>query len=179
MRRLSDRSLLRSLSPMDNIDFSSPSSWRRSGLRLISCSSRSAAIRRLRLPPVLPTPAPRWQSDGACLGGRPYRNRHGVVPGVLPRRPRSGRAWLYRDLWGEARSCGNADFGNQVVCVDKDAAKIDQLAQGKCPIFEPFLDALIARNTEAGRLSFATESGPAVQFRRCRVHRRRHAVAAG
>ena len=56
-----------------------------------------------------------------------------------------------------------ADFGNQVVCVDKDAAKIDQLAQGKCPIFEPFLDALIARNTQAGRLSFATESGPAIQ----------------
>jgi UDPglucose 6-dehydrogenase len=55
-----------------------------------------------------------------------------------------------------------ADFGNQVVCVDKDAAKIDQLAQGKCPIFEPFLDALIARNIQAGRLSFATESGPAI-----------------
>src|SRR5712675_3213414 len=55
-----------------------------------------------------------------------------------------------------------ADFGNQVVCVDKDAAKIEQLAQGRCPIFEPFLDALIARNTQAGRLSFATESGPAV-----------------
>jgi UDPglucose 6-dehydrogenase len=56
-----------------------------------------------------------------------------------------------------------ADFGNHVVCVDKDAAKIDQLAQGKCPIFEPFLDALIARNTQAGRLSFATQSGPAVR----------------
>jgi UDPglucose 6-dehydrogenase len=55
-----------------------------------------------------------------------------------------------------------ADFGNQVVCVDKDAAKIDQLARGKCPIYEPFLDALIARNTQAGRLSFAIESGPAV-----------------
>jgi UDPglucose 6-dehydrogenase len=55
-----------------------------------------------------------------------------------------------------------ADFGNQVVCVDKDAAKIDQLAQGKCPIFEPFLDALVARNIEAGRLSFTTESGTAV-----------------
>ena len=55
-----------------------------------------------------------------------------------------------------------ADFGNQVICVDKDAAKIDRLAQGECPIFEPFLDALIARNTQAGRLSFATESGPAI-----------------
>src|SRR5215472_8724141 len=42
-----------------------------------------------------------------------------------------------------------ADFGNQVICVDKDAAKIDRLAQGECPIFEPFLDALIARNTQA------------------------------
>src|SRR5258708_4670206 len=55
-----------------------------------------------------------------------------------------------------------ADFGNQVVCVDKDNAKIDQLARGECPIFEPFLDALIARNIQAGRLSFATESGPAI-----------------
>src|SRR6202163_780297 len=55
-----------------------------------------------------------------------------------------------------------ADFGNQVVCVDKDAAKIDQLAQGECPIFEPFLDALIVRNMQAGRLSFTTESGPAI-----------------
>src|SRR5260370_15849171 len=55
-----------------------------------------------------------------------------------------------------------ADFGNPVVCVDKDAAKIDQLAQGKCPIFEPFLDALIARNTQAGRLSFTTESRPVI-----------------
>jgi UDPglucose 6-dehydrogenase len=56
-----------------------------------------------------------------------------------------------------------ADFGNEVVCIDKDAGKIDQLVQGKVPIFEPFLDALIARNTEAGRLSFATESGPAIR----------------
>jgi UDPglucose 6-dehydrogenase len=56
-----------------------------------------------------------------------------------------------------------ADFGNDVVCIDKDAGKIDQLVQGKVPIFEPFLDALIARNTEAGRLSFATESGPAIR----------------
>ena len=55
-----------------------------------------------------------------------------------------------------------ADFGNQVVCVDKDAAKIDQLAHGKCPIFEPFLDALIVRNMQAGRLSFTTEAGPAI-----------------
>jgi UDPglucose 6-dehydrogenase len=56
-----------------------------------------------------------------------------------------------------------ADFGHQVTCVDKDAARIGQLNGGKCPIFEPFLDELIARNAAAGRLSFTTETGPAVR----------------
>src|SRR5215475_13522394 len=56
-----------------------------------------------------------------------------------------------------------ADFGHQVICVDKDSAKIDQLAAGKCPIYEPFLDELIARNAAAGRLSFTTQTGPAVR----------------
>jgi len=56
-----------------------------------------------------------------------------------------------------------ADFGNQVICVDKDAGKIDQLRQGKSPIFEPLLEALIARNVEGGRLSFSTEAGPAIR----------------
>jgi UDPglucose 6-dehydrogenase len=56
-----------------------------------------------------------------------------------------------------------ADFGHQVTCIDKDAAKIEQLRSGKSPIFEPFLDALIAGNFEAGRLSFGTEAGPAIR----------------
>src|SRR5215472_5626549 len=56
-----------------------------------------------------------------------------------------------------------ADFGHQVVCVDKDGGKIEQLHGGKSPIFEPSLDALIARNVEAGRLSFASDAGPAVR----------------
>jgi UDPglucose 6-dehydrogenase len=56
-----------------------------------------------------------------------------------------------------------ADFGHQVVCVDKDGGKIEQLHGGKSPIFEPFLDALIARNVEAGRLSFASDAGPAIR----------------
>ena len=54
-----------------------------------------------------------------------------------------------------------ADFGNQVICVDKDAAKIDRLAQGECPIFEPFLDAVIARNTQAPIRSRRTGGRPA------------------
>src|SRR5258707_11967327 len=55
-----------------------------------------------------------------------------------------------------------ADFGHQVVCVDKDHAKIDGLRAGKMPIFEPGLDRLIATNVGAGRLSFTADLAPAV-----------------
>ena len=50
-----------------------------------------------------------------------------------------------------------ADFGHSVVCVDKDAGKIERLLQGEIPIFEPGLDRLVAENVEAGRLSFTTD----------------------
>ncbi|MDE0880307.1 MAG: UDP-glucose/GDP-mannose dehydrogenase family protein [Sphingomonas bacterium] len=55
-----------------------------------------------------------------------------------------------------------ADFGHDVVCVDKDEAKIAALQNGKIPIFEPGLDALVATNVKAGRLSFTTDLAPAV-----------------
>ena len=55
-----------------------------------------------------------------------------------------------------------ADFGHQVVCVDKDPAKIEALKAGRMPIYEPGLDALVAENVEQGRLSFTTELKPAV-----------------
>jgi len=50
-----------------------------------------------------------------------------------------------------------ADFGHDVVCVDKDATKIDALKAGRIPIFEPGLDQLVASNVAAGRLSFTTD----------------------
>src|SRR5207248_2115739 len=56
-----------------------------------------------------------------------------------------------------------SDFGHIVTCIDKDAAKIAQLAKGTLPIFEPGLDVLIATNVKAGRLSFATESAAAIR----------------
>jgi UDPglucose 6-dehydrogenase len=56
-----------------------------------------------------------------------------------------------------------ADFGNQVVCVDKDAAKIALLRGGKIPIYESGLDELVARNMAAGRLSFSTDLSAAVK----------------
>ena len=51
-----------------------------------------------------------------------------------------------------------ADAGNHVVCVDVDAARIERLRRGEVPIHEPGLDALIKRNTEAGRLEFTTDA---------------------
>jgi UDPglucose 6-dehydrogenase len=50
-----------------------------------------------------------------------------------------------------------ADFGHDVVCIDKDSEKIADLRDGKVPIYEPGLDVLIAANVSAGRLSFATD----------------------
>lgn len=50
-----------------------------------------------------------------------------------------------------------SDFGHDVVCVDRDPAKIEMLQTGEVPIYEPGLDALMAKNVEAGRLSFTTD----------------------
>jgi UDPglucose 6-dehydrogenase len=50
-----------------------------------------------------------------------------------------------------------ADFGHEVVCIDKDPAKITALNGGIMPIYEPGLAALVAGNVKAGRLSFTTD----------------------
>ena len=50
-----------------------------------------------------------------------------------------------------------SEFGVDVVCVDKMEEKIEGLKQGRMPIYEPGLDALVAKNVEAGRLSFTTD----------------------
>jgi UDPglucose 6-dehydrogenase len=55
-----------------------------------------------------------------------------------------------------------ADAGNDVVCVDIDAARIARLNAGEVPIHEPGLDELIARNRENGRLAFTTDARSAV-----------------
>jgi UDPglucose 6-dehydrogenase len=55
-----------------------------------------------------------------------------------------------------------SDFGHDVVCVDKDPRKIDMLNEGGVPIYEPGLDQLMAKNVEAGRLSFTTDLASAV-----------------
>ena len=55
-----------------------------------------------------------------------------------------------------------SDFGHQVICVDKNAEKIEMLRKGKVPIYEPGLDVLMAKNVEAGRLTFTENLAEAV-----------------
>ncbi len=49
-----------------------------------------------------------------------------------------------------------AETGNEVVCVDIDASKVERMKNGEVPIYEPHLDVLFDRNIKAGRLSFTT-----------------------
>jgi UDPglucose 6-dehydrogenase len=56
-----------------------------------------------------------------------------------------------------------AEFGAQVLCVDKDRGKIDALRAGGIPIYEPGLEDLVERNVRAGRLAFSTDTAEAVR----------------
>jgi UDPglucose 6-dehydrogenase len=55
-----------------------------------------------------------------------------------------------------------ADFGHEVICVDRDKTKIAALERGEMPIYEPGLNDMVAVNARAGRLKFATELADAV-----------------
>ena len=56
-----------------------------------------------------------------------------------------------------------AEFGHDVVCVDKDGAKIERLKRSEIPIFEPGLEALVSDSAKAGRLTFTTNIADAVK----------------
>ncbi len=55
-----------------------------------------------------------------------------------------------------------AEMGNDVVCVDVDAAKVARLENGEMPIYEPGLEELVTSNRRAGRLRFTTDPAPAI-----------------
>lgn len=56
-----------------------------------------------------------------------------------------------------------AEVGHDVVCVDVDQEKVDNLKQGIIPIFEPGLEPLVKTNYEAGRLQFTTDAKQGVE----------------
>ncbi len=56
-----------------------------------------------------------------------------------------------------------AATGQRVVCVDKDASKIERLERGEVPIYEPGLEEMVRENAEAGRLTFSTSLAEAVR----------------
>ncbi|MGE0812132.1 MAG: UDP-glucose/GDP-mannose dehydrogenase family protein [Vicinamibacterales bacterium] len=57
-----------------------------------------------------------------------------------------------------------AESGNDVICVDKDEAKVRMLRRGKSPIYEPGIEDLLRRNKAEGRLSFTTDLARAVRL---------------
>jgi UDPglucose 6-dehydrogenase len=59
-----------------------------------------------------------------------------------------------------------AETGNDVVCVDVDADKIERLKRNELPIYEPGLEPMVRRNQEEGRLAFTTDIGAAIRSSR-------------
>ena len=57
-----------------------------------------------------------------------------------------------------------ADMGNEVICVDNDTNKINQLKNGVIPIYEPGLEELVKANSKEGRLSFSSDLDNAVKI---------------
>lgn len=56
-----------------------------------------------------------------------------------------------------------AEFGLNVICSDKDEAKINLLNQGKIPIYEPELDKIMVKNIEKGLLTFTVDLSKAIK----------------
>jgi len=56
-----------------------------------------------------------------------------------------------------------ADLGNDVICVDKIASKVDELKRGRLPIYEPGLEEMVRRNVHDGRLAFSTDTRESVE----------------
>src|SRR5207249_2341637 len=117
------------------------------------------------------TPA-RLRSEGAPRRGSGAVRR--VVPdtraarrawrlGAWPGRPVLNIAVVGTGYVGLVTAACFAEFGVDVVAVDKDREKIAMLQKAKVPFFEPGLEEMVARNMREDRLVFSTEIKPAVE----------------
>src|SRR5262245_21117883 len=64
---------------------------------------------------------------------------------------------------GLVAGAGFADYGNDVICVDTDAKRVERLRRGEIPIVEPRLDEIVNRNVADGRIAFTTNTAEAVK----------------
>ncbi len=64
---------------------------------------------------------------------------------------------------GVVTAAGFAEFGNEVVCVDKIPEKVEMLKKGEIPFYEPGLQELVSKNIKEGRLVFTTDSPQAIR----------------
>jgi UDPglucose 6-dehydrogenase len=64
---------------------------------------------------------------------------------------------------GVVTAAGFAEFGNEVICVDKIPEKVEMLKKGEIPFYEPGLKELVAKNLKEERLGFTTDSGKAIR----------------
>ena len=55
-----------------------------------------------------------------------------------------------------------AEVGNDVLCMDIDSSRIEEISKGHLPLFEPGLEALIRKNTASGKLHFTSDTRQAV-----------------
>ncbi len=63
---------------------------------------------------------------------------------------------------GVVTAAGFAEFGNEVVCVDKVPEKVEMLSKGEIPFYEPGLQELVGKNLKEGRLVFTTDAPQAI-----------------
>ena len=64
---------------------------------------------------------------------------------------------------GLVTGVGLSEIGHNVICIDTNEKKVEQMRRGKSPIYEPGLDTLMLKNIDAGRLKFTTDHSMAFE----------------